>query len=272
MMLFDTHCHLQDPAFDDVDAVIERAAQAGVIGMAVCGYDMPSSRRATELASIHSGVLATVGIHPHDAESTTDAQLDELRILAKNEHVVGVGELGLDFYRDLSPRARQVEVLEAQLALALEMALPICVHSRGAEDAIGDQLRRYAEASPLRSKARHPGVMHCFGGTLEQARGFVDLGFLVSVACTVTYPKSDEGRRIARELPIESLVVETDSPYLPPQERRGKRNEPGLVGAAVTAIAAVRGMDTDEVARRTTENALRLYGVAAPATAGANAR
>ena len=272
MILFDTHCHLQDPAFDDVDAVIERAAQAGLIGMAVCGYDMPSSRRAIELASIHPGVVATVGIHPHDADATTDAQLDELRLLAKNEHVAGIGELGLDFYRDLSPRARQVEVLEAQLAIAVEAAQPVCVHSRGAEDFVGEQLRRYAADSPLGGKGRHPGVMHCFGGTFEQARGFVDAGFLVSVACTVTYPKNDEGRRIARELPLESLVVETDSPYLPPQERRGKRNEPGLVGAAVTAIAAVRGMDPDEVARRTTENALRLYGVAAPAIAGANAR
>lgn len=272
MILFDTHCHLQDPAFDDVAEVITRAARAGVVGMAVCGYDLPSSYRAVELASAHSSLLATAGIHPHDADSATGADLDEIRLLATSRQVVGIGELGLDYYRDLSPRNRQVEVLEAQLAIAVESRLPVCVHSRGAEDVIGDQMRPYAFASTLPGAGRHPGVMHCFGGTLDQARAFVDLGFLVSVACTVTYPKNAEGRRIAAELPLSSIVVETDSPYLPPQDRRGKRNEPGHVEAAVRAIATIRGQDPAEVAAITTENALRLYGIAAPAFAGVNAR
>jgi len=272
MILFDTPCHIQDPAFDDMDAVISRSAAAGLVGMAVCGYDLASSQRALDLASQYAAIHATAGIHPHDAEMTTAADLDAIRSLALSGHVVDVGELGLDFYRDLSPRERQMEVLDAQLAIATEAALPVCVHSRGAEDAIDCQLRRYAAASPLTAGGRYPGVMHCFGGTLEQAMAFVDLGFLVSIACTVTYPKNEEGRRIARELPLASIVVETDSPYLPPQERRGKRNEPALVRAAVLAIAATRGIDPEEVAVRTTANAHRLYGVAAPAPAGANAR
>lgn len=272
MILFDTHCHLQDPAFDDVEAVISRSVEAGLVGMAVCGYDLPSSHRAVELASQYAAIHATAGIHPHDAEMVTDADLDAIRALALSGNLVGVGELGLDFYRDLSPRDRQIEVLDAQLAIANEAALPVCVHSRGAEDVIGGQLRRYAAASPLTAGGRHPGVMHCFGGTLEQAMAFIDLGFLVSIACSVTYPKNEEGRRIARELPLASIVVETDSPYLPPQEHRGKRNEPAHVRAAVLAIAATRGIDPGEVAVRTTANAHRLYGVAAPAPAGANAR
>jgi TatD DNase family protein len=160
-------------------------------------------------------------------------------------------------------------VLDAQLAMAVATGKPVSVHSRGAEDEIFSHLKSYGRRSPLGGLGRPVGVMHCFGGTLAQAKRFVDVGFIISVPCTVTYPANDEGRRIASELALDSIVVETDSPYLPPQGLRGKRNEPANVGAAVEAIAALRGVSPAAVAEATTANACRAFGVEVPAGAGA---
>jgi TatD DNase family protein len=267
MKLFDTHCHLQDPAFHDVDRVIERASAAGVEHLLVCGYDLASSERALELSERHPEVLAGAGVHPHDARDATPTALDRIGSFASDARCAAVGEIGLDFYRDLSPRDVQLQVLAAQLDLAVAVARPVSVHSRGAEEEIHAPLADFASRSSLVANGQPPGVMHCFGGTVAQARRFVDLGFLVSVPCTVTYPNNDEGRRIATELPLESLVVETDSPYLPPQGLRGKRNEPANVAAAVRAIAALRGISVDEVAAATTANAMRVFRPAKVAAA-----
>ena len=262
MILFDTHCHLQDEAFaGDFAAVVARARTAGVLGMALCGYDASSNLAALDLSAGVEGVFPTVGFHPHDAKDLTPAAMAVLAAQAARPEVIGIGEIGLDFYRDLSPHDVQREALEAQLALAAELGKPVSLHTRGAEEAIYDQLAKYASASPLAALRRPVGVMHCFGGTLEQARRYVELGFLVSIPCAITYPKNEEARRIARELPLESLVIETDSPYLPPQSRRGQRNEPALILAAVEAIAAARRIPVETVARQTTENACRLWGV-----------
>jgi len=270
--LFDSHAHLQDRAFNDsVDAVVERAREAGVAGMVVLGYDIASNHAALAIAARHPGIVfPAVGIHPHDAASVTPAGIDEVAALARQEAVVAIGEIGLDFYRNLSPASRQWEVLETHLALALETGKPVSVHSRSAEAEIAEPLGRFAAEWSARFPGRSPGVMHCFGGSPQQALAFAALGFHISVACSVTYPKSEQARAVAAVVPLEHLLIETDSPYLPPQPLRGKRNEPAHVGTAAAAIAAVRGLDTGTVAEATTVNAERLFGVRVelPALAG----
>ena len=260
--LIDTHCHLQDAPFAaDLEQVIERALAAGIGAMLVCGFDPASNLAALEMATTYPFVYPAVGCHPHDADQMTPPALDLLAAQAASPAVLAVGEIGLDFYRDLSPRDVQIQALEAQLAIAVQVGKPVSVHSRDAEEAIFPHLAAYARRSPLSTSKRPFGVMHCFGGSLEQARAFVEIGFLVSIPCTITYPRNEATRRIAAELPLESLVVETDSPYLPPQPLRGKRNEPAHVRAAAEAIAAVRGIAVETVARATTENAIRLFGI-----------
>lgn len=254
MRLFDTHCHLQDSAFDDLDAVVERARRSGLTRMLVCGYDGPSTEAAVAMAGRYGEILAAGGTHPHDAKDFRAADADRLAALAASGAIAAIGEIGLDFYRDLSPRDVQERVLETQLEIALAAAKPVSVHSRGAEDAIFPALQRFARRSAV-----VPGVMHCFGGDLAQARRCVELGFLISIPCTVTYPNNERGRTLARELPLESLVVETDSPYLPPQELRGRRNEPANVEAAVVAIAELRDIEPEAVAAATTANAVRVF-------------
>ncbi len=267
--LFDSHSHIQMKAFDaDRIEVVERAIEAGVARIAVCGDDLRTTVTAFELAERFPGiVLPTAGIHPHEASRTTQSTLDELQTLVSREGCVAVGELGLDFFRDHSTPEEQMPVLEAQLSMAVEADLPVVVHTRGAEDAIVSPLRDFAARSNLTAAGKPAGVMHCFGGTLEQARVFVELGFYVSLACAVTYPKNEEARRIARELPLDVLLVETDSPFLPPQRIRGQRNEPAYVGAAAEAIATARGVSVESVRAATTRNAAHLFGIPVPSEA-----
>lgn len=267
-VLFDTHAHLQDPAFtDDIEDVLQRASGAGVRAITLCGYDMPSNHAALDLASRSPMLFPTVGIHPHDARDVTPAMFAELDSLAALPQVVAIGELGLDFYRDLSPHDVQKRILDDQLALAARLGKPVSVHSRGAEDAIYDHLAAYARSAlALRSAGRPLGVMHCFGGTLEQAERYVALGFLISFAATITYPKNGEARRMAAGLALDAIVIETDSPYLPPQPLRGQRNEPAHVLSAAEGIASARETSLDEVAEATTRNASRCFAV--PVQAG----
>ncbi|OAI43418.1 hypothetical protein AYO38_10790 [bacterium SCGC AG-212-C10] len=265
MQLFDSHAHIQDDAFrGEARSVVERARRAGVIGILACGYDAPSNLDSLSLAAEYDIVYPAVGFHPHEASTVTPDMLAVLEEQALREDVLAVGEIGLDFYRDHSPHDVQRVVLDAQLELAARVGKPVSVHTRGAEDAIKDHLLAYAARSPLRAAGRPVGVLHCFGGTVEQAMPMVEAGFLVSLACAVTYPRNDETRRMAAELPLDVLLVETDSPYLPPQRMRGKRNEPSLVGSAVEAIAGLRKMSTLRVAETTTANALRLLAIPIP--------
>lgn len=268
MRLFDSHSHIYDRAFSgDLTDTIERAHAAGVEYIAVCGDDPGSSEAALRLAGEYAGIVPTAGIHPHVARDVTPGMLADLEALARDPRVAAIGEIGLDHYRDLSPRDVQRRALDAQLGIAVGLGKPVCVHSRDAEDAIETPLRAYAAASPLRREGRPVGVMHCFGGTLEQARRFAELGFLISLACVVTYPKNEEARRIATSLPLEALVIETDSPYLPPQPLRGQRNEPAHVAYAAQAIAEARAIPVETVAEETTRNAARLFGLRIPAEA-----
>lgn len=259
---FDTHCHLQDSRLlADFAGVLERAAEAGVSGMALCGYDAPSNTKVIELAERSPLLFPTVGFHPHEADEVTPAMLAEMETLAKMPQVVAVGEIGLDNYRHHSTIENQRRLIEAQLEIAVRVRKPVCVHSRQAEDEIHTQLAPYAAAARAAGMLV-PGVMHCFGGTLEQAHRYVELGFLISIAAPITYPKNEETRRIARKLPASSLVIETDSPYLPPQSMRGKLNEPALVLHTARAVAAARGETLEATLESTTSNAERLFGVA----------
>lgn len=263
--LFDSHSHLQDAAFEgDSDAVVERARDAGLEGLIVLGYDLDSSHAAVALSRRHPGfVFAAAGIHPHDALGAGKDVRDELAALASTEDVVAVGETGLDFFRNLSPAEDQLELLGFHLDLALHLGKPVSVHSRAAEDVIEAPLEGFATQWRRLWPGRKPGVMHCFGGSPAQARRFIDLGFFISVACVVTYPSADSTRELATAVPLESLLIETDSPYLPPQHSRGRRNEPANVADACAAIAELRGAPVDEVARATSANALALCGITA---------
>ncbi len=260
--LFDTHCHLQDPAFaGDAGPVLERAEAAGVAGMLLCGYDPPSNHAALEMAANSPLLLPAVGYHPHEAKDITPELLVELESLAALPAVVCVGEIGLDFFRDHSPRETQARIFAAQLEIASRVGKPVSVHTRGAEDASYDHLVRFSAARRWKTGMPPVGVMHCFGGTLDQAQAYSAIGFAISFACPVTYPGNERARTMAAAIPLESIVVETDSPYLPPQSLRGQRNEPANVRSAVAAIAAARGSSEHAVAEATTNNAARLFGV-----------
>jgi TatD DNase family protein len=261
--LIDTHTHLQFGEFDrDREAVLERAWQAGLEAMVVLGVDAASSEAAIALAEANPRLYATVGWHPNVAGGLDQEGWRRLRELTQHPRVVAVGEIGLDFYRNLSPREDQVRVLEEQLALAAERRLPVAVHCRDAQDQMYPILKRWAEkARPLFGEGRPLGVMHYFSGDLELARRYVDMGFLISVHTCVTYPTSDRLREVVAGLDMDCVLLETDSPYGAPQSQRGRRNEPAYVAEAAMCVAELRGLTAEAVALRSGENAVRLFGL-----------
>ncbi len=266
MRLFDTHCHLDDRAFRDVDVILARAWRAGLVGALCAAADLGSSRAAIALAHRDRRLWASVGVHPHSAASDLAARGSarglkaELRTLAKGPKVVAVGEAGLDFYRDLSPRPVQKDVFRLQAELARELGLPLIVHDR---DAHAETLAilREVYGRPAAVGAARPGVLHCFSGDLAMAEACLDLGFYISFAGPLTYPKADETRRVAAAAPSDRILVETDSPYLAPQSLRGKRNEPALVAEVTARLAEVRGISVEETGSLTTDNAYRLFAI-----------
>lgn len=252
--LVDTHAHLDSGQFRaDLDAVLERAAAAGVGAILTVGCDLESSRASVELAERCPQVWASVGIHPHDAAGVDQAALDELRCLATHPRVVAIGETGLDFFRDRAPRDAQRTAFRAQIRLARELGKPLIIHDRDAHAEVLAILRE-EEAGTV------GGVMHCFSGDLELARACIELGFLISFAGPLTYPNSALPA-VAEALPVDVMLVETDCPYLPPQPWRGKRCEPAQVRATAEALAKIKGLTLDDVARVTTLNAHRLFGI-----------
>lgn len=259
--VFDSHGHLQLAAFDrDRDAVLERAREARVTGNVVVGIDGGSSRQAVALAARHSDVYAAVAFHPHEAKSLDADALRLLRELANAPRVVAVGEIGLDFYRNLSPRADQERAFRAQLELAAELGLPVIIHARQAEKETLAVLRSWTNSNP--ALPRPLGVLHCFAGSAETARTYIEMGFLISVAGNVTYPNAAHLRSVVAAAPLERLLIETDCPFLAPQSRRGRRSEPADVVETAKAVAAIKNAAFDEVARATTENACVLFRIA----------
>jgi len=264
MRLIDTHSHIHDAEFDaDRDAAIERAHAAGVEVILTLGTDALNSRLAIALAERHPGVLAAAGVHPHDAASATNADLDELEQMAQDPNVAVVGEIGLDFYRNLSPRDRQLDVLRRQLETAARAGKPIAVHAREAHEEMLPILTAWSrEMGGRLPDGRALGIMHYFSADADHARRYIDLGFLISINTSVTHPKSTLLAEVARQIPLEHLVIETDSPYAAPQSHRDKRNEPAYVAEAAQKIAELKGVPVETVAEATTRNAERLLGIA----------
>ena len=257
MRLIDSHAHLDDRAFDEDRAALVAKLHAEGIGVVTVGADLASSREAVRLAGRHREVWATVGVHPHDAKTVTPAVLRELEELAQEPKVVAIGEIGLDYYRDLSPRDVQRKIFGEQLNLAKRLGLPIVVHNRESTDHLVGILRE--------AGATHRGVIHSFLGDSELAQTFLDLGFHLGVGGPVTYPANTALRDAVRRVPLERILLETDCPYLTPVPHRGTRNEPGYVELVGAAIAKLRGVTVERVASATTENALRLLGLATTA-------
>lgn len=260
-MLVDSHCHLQDKKFGaDIDPIVQRATEAGVTAMIVVGYDMPSSRRAVEIADSYEDVYAAIGVHPHDAKTLRPADIEELGRMADSAKVVAIGEIGLDLYRNLSPREDQDRAFSEQLNLAQSLRLPVVIHARDADAETFAVLDDYAARSHF-PKDRPLGVMHCYAGDLSLALRYIDLGFVISIAGPVTYPASERTRAVAKGIPLRWLCVETDAPYLPPQEIRGKRNEPAHVREVAQYIADLRGDTFADVCDQTATTAARLFGL-----------
>ena len=251
--LFDTHAHLHFPEFaGDLDAVLARARAAGVRGMVTIGTDVATSRAAATLAEREPDVWAAVGIHPHEAADADGAALAEIERLASAPRVVAIGETGLDFFRDRAPRSAQNRAFAAQVALARRLGKPVLVHCR---DAHAETLAVLAADGPL----DRGGIMHCFSGDLTMARRCIELGLLVSLAGPVTYPKPGSLPEVARTIPADRLVVETDCPFLPPQPYRGRRNEPAYLAITAARVAELRSEPLADLAARMSENARGLF-------------
>jgi len=262
--LIDSHCHLDFSQFDgDRGQVVQRAREAGVQLIINPGYDLESSQRAVALAERYPEVYAAVGVHPHEARKVSDEIIAGLRGLAAHPKVVAIGEMGLDFYRDLSPRDVQRRAFRQQLALAAELELPVIVHSREAHDDVMAILTERFKAQSPKSKAQSPklkGVLHAFSGDWAMAEKAFELGFLVGIAGPVTFLNAHRLRGLVREIPLERLLVETDAPYLAPHPYRGKRNEPARVALVAAAVAEVQGVTEAAVIHQTMANARRLFG------------
>ena len=259
-MLIDTHAHLDSPQFDaDRAAVVERAQAAGVEVIVNAGADMDSSRRTVALAEQYPEVYAGVGVHPHDAKQVDGDALAALRELARQPKVVAVGEIGLDFYRNLSPQDVQRRAFQAQLAWAARLGKPVIVHDREAHAEVLKALTSWAAGLASSPLAGRVGMLHSFSGDLLMAKRAIDLGFYISISGPVTYQNARRLAEIIQALPLNRLLIETDCPYLTPHPHRGKRNEPAHVRLVAEKIADIKGLTLDMVAAATTANARRLF-------------
>ncbi len=256
-MLIDSHAHIDLPEFDkDRDQVMLRARERGVRAVINVGLDAASSRKALATAKKYEDVFVAVGCHPQEAAKMREEDLKSLAELAKDSLVVAIGEIGLDFYRNLSPRESQLEAFKKQLELAVELGLPVVIHCRQAHREVYDILSGWVKANP---GGEGRGVIHCFSGDIEMARRYIELGFYISLAGSVTYPSAGELVEVARELPLERLLLETDAPFLAPQAHRGRRNEPAYVALTAEKVAGIRQASVEVVAGATARNTIELF-------------
>jgi len=259
--LVDTHCHIQTEEFDeDRNEVLARAREAGVDTLIVVGGagDLTTNDAAVGLAEAHPGLYATVGMHPHDAKDVDAEDMDRLRGLAAHPRVVAIGETGLDFHYEHSPRQVQREMFDRFVGLARETRLPIVVHNRESDREAAETLRNGGGSLE--------GVIHCFTSDAAAARTFLDLGFYLSFSGIVTFKNAEELRKIARWVPLDRLLIETDAPFLAPVPKRGRRNEPAYVRFVAETLAQVRGAGVDEIAGAVSDNARTLFRLPADAT------
>ncbi|HXX59142.1 MAG TPA: TatD family hydrolase [Dehalococcoidales bacterium] len=260
MHLVDTHAHLDMDDFDsDREEMLARARAAGVEKIITVGIDVVSSKKAIELAEKHDRIYAAAGVHPHDASKIERADIARLRELAQHHRVVAIGEIGLDFYRNFSPKEKQVQAVNWQLDLAADLNLPVIIHARQAAGDTVNVLTEWVKRSHT-AKYMPRGVIHCFSEDETVAQQYLKLGFFISFAGYVSYPSS-KAARVAKSIPLDRIMVETDSPFLPPQQYRGKRSEPAYVAMTANVVANAIGIPVEEFARKTTENAMRLFKI-----------
>ena len=254
-MLFDTHVHLNAEQFDeDLEEVLSRAKEAGVEKMVVVGFDRPTINRAMELIGQYDFLYAAIGWHPVDAIDMKDEDLAWIEDLSKHPKVVAIGEMGLDYHWDKSPKDVQKEVFRKQIQLAKKVKLPIVIHNREATQDIVDILREEGAEEV-------GGIMHCYSGSPEIAQECVEMNFYISLGGPVTFKNAKKPKDVAKEIPLEKLLIETDCPYLAPHPYRGKRNEPAYVKLVAEQIAELKEVSLEEVEKITTENAMKLFNI-----------
>ena len=253
-MITDTHAHLFGERYrEDLEQVLARAREAGVLRMVVVGTDVESSKAAFQTCEGRAGLYPTAGIHPHDASAADAAAREEIRRLASRPGCVAVGETGLDYFKNFSPRAAQRENFRWHLELARELGKPVVVHCRDAHE---------ETVELLRSVEGVRGVMHCYTMGPEELPPYLELGFFISFSGVVTYPKNEANREAARAVPLDRILFETDCPYLAPEGMRGRRNEPAWVRSTLEAVARARGEPAEQLAERSSESAAELFGLA----------
>ena len=254
-MFIDTHSHLFYPNFNgQVDQIIDRAKEAGVDYMIVPGTDISTSVQAVELSEKYDCVYAAVGIHPHDTKEWSDSLIEKIETLAQNKKVVAIGEIGLDYYYDFSPRDTQLKAFELQIELALKLKLPIIVHNREANDDVMSFARRYKD-SDLRAQ------FHCFAGSIHDARELVEMHHFISFPGNITFKNADGIRKVLSRIALENLLLETDAPFMTPVPHRGQRNEPAYLKLVAEKIAEVHNLTVEDVGRTTSYNAHKLFGI-----------
>lgn len=261
MELIDSHAHIDFPQFaEDRGAMLGRARAAGVTNLLAIGTGPGPEKldSALPFAEQHDWIYATIGIHPHEAKEVTPSHLEKLSKLAKHPKVIAWGEIGLDYFYDHSPREAQHKAFRGQMELAAQARLPIIIHCRDAWTDCLNMIEEHWKPTGL------GGILHCFSSTLEDARRGLEMGFLISFAGNSTYPKAKNLREVAKALPLEKILIETDSPYLAPQAYRGKRNEPAYVAEVARMLASVRDLSPDEIAAATSENFRRLFRLPRP--------
>jgi len=253
MMLIDSHAHLERPEFSkDLESVIQRAKASGVEYIFTVGTEKKDWKRALEIADSHPRIYAILGVHPHNAKEIDDQTYPTLRDLCRNAKVKAYGEIGLDFFRNLSPRDLQLKRFREQIGLAKELRLPVVIHDREAhQDTLEILKSERAEECG--------GIIHCFSGDYEMAKACMDMGFFISIPGSITFKNAEGFRETISRIPLESLLVETDAPFLTPLPFRGKRNEPSYVRYTAQSLAEVKKISFEKVAEVTTENALRIY-------------
>ncbi|MGZ6202604.1 MAG: TatD family hydrolase [Thermodesulfobacteriota bacterium] len=254
-MLIDSHAHLEMPDFKkDLEAVIQRAKELGVEYIFTVGTEEKDWKRALEIAHSHPTIYAILGVHPHNAKEIGDQTYPLLRELCRDKKVRALGEMGLDFFRNLSPRDTQLKRFREQIGLAKKLGLPIVVHDREAH---------FETLEILRSENAEEcgGIIHCFSGDYEMAKVCIGMGFYISIPGTITFKNAEGLREMVKKIPLESLLVETDAPFLTPEPFRGKRNEPGYVRYTAQKLAEIKKISFEKVAEVTSGNALRVYGI-----------
>ena len=257
-MLIDSHAHLEMPEFrKDLEEVIQRAEESGVEYIFTVGTEGRDWKRALEIARSHPKIFAILGVHPHNAKEIDDRTYPALKELCLNEKVRAYGEIGLDFFRNLSPREIQIKRFREQIALARELRLPIVIHDREAHQETLEILK--SEKAEI-----YGGIIHCFSGDYRMAKECLDMGFYISVPGTITFKNAEEFQEIVKKLPLESLLVETDAPFLSPVPFRGKRNEPGFIRYTAQRVADLKKVPFEKVAEVTTANALTVFKLKTP--------